>query len=88
MVIVVIPFISYYLFFVQSQTAYFTDRNFRVLAHIGSQIKSKIDDPRNNGRREEKKAPEKKSGTATTRKEPATPVTEADRLPSTLSRSF
>jgi len=43
MIIVIIPFCLYYLFFVESQTAYFTGRDFRVLGDIGRQIKSKID---------------------------------------------
>jgi hypothetical protein len=43
MIIVIIPFCLYYLFFVESQTSYFTGRDFRVLADIGGQIKSKID---------------------------------------------
>ena len=43
MILVIAPFCLYYLFFVQSQNEYFTRRNFRVLAGIGSQMKSKID---------------------------------------------
>jgi hypothetical protein len=43
MILVIVPFCLYYLFFVQSQNGYFTKRNFRVLADIGSQMKSKID---------------------------------------------
>jgi len=43
MIIVIIPFCLYYLFFVESQTAYFTGRDFRVLGDIGGQIKSRID---------------------------------------------
>ncbi|PYT08018.1 MAG: hypothetical protein DMF60_05855 [Acidobacteria bacterium] len=43
MILVIIPFCLYYLFFVESQNEYFTKRNFRVLAGIGSQMKSKID---------------------------------------------
>lgn len=43
MLLVIVPFCLYYLFFVQSQNEYFTKRNFRVLAGIGSQMKSKID---------------------------------------------
>jgi hypothetical protein len=43
MVVVVIPFALYYLFFVTSQTTYFSKRNFRVLAGIGDNISSKID---------------------------------------------
>lgn len=43
MILVIVPFCLYYLFFVESQNEYFTNRNFRVLAGIGSQMKSKID---------------------------------------------
>jgi hypothetical protein len=43
MVMVIIPFSLYYLFFVTSQTTYFSKRNFRVLAGIGGNITSKID---------------------------------------------
>ena len=43
MIIVVIPFCLYYLFFVSSQTTYFSNRNFRVLAATGEQVSSKID---------------------------------------------
>ena len=48
MVIVVIPFCLYYLFFVTSQGAYYSKRNFRVLAMIGDQISTKIDILANN----------------------------------------
>jgi len=43
MILVIVPSCMYYLFFVQSQDGYFRNRNFRVLADIGSQMKSKID---------------------------------------------
>src|SRR4030095_9065790 len=43
MILVIVPFCLYYLFYVQSQNQYFTKRNFRVLAGIGDQMKSKID---------------------------------------------
>src|SRR2546422_1500932 len=43
MILVIVPFCLYYLFFVESQNEYFTKRNFRVLAGIGSQMRSKID---------------------------------------------
>lgn len=43
MVVVIIPFALYYLFFVTSQTTYFSKRNFRVLAGIGDNISSKVD---------------------------------------------
>jgi hypothetical protein len=78
MIIVIIPFILYYLFFVQSQTAYFTNRNFRVLAHIGSQIKSKVDDLSINLINAAKKAREKKSDDKGI--QPTNTAAEADRL--------
>jgi hypothetical protein len=81
MVIVIIPFILYYLFFVQSQTAYFTNRNFRVLAHIGSQIKLKIDDLGTNLINATKKATEKKSEDGNDKGiQPANTGAEADKL--------
>ena len=43
LIVVVMPFCLYYLFFVASQTTYFSKRNFRVLADIGDHIKLKID---------------------------------------------
>src|SRR2546430_8869557 len=43
MILVIVPFCLYYLFFVESQNEYFTKRNFRVLAGMGSQMRSKID---------------------------------------------
>lgn len=43
LIIVVMPFCLYYLFFVTSQTTYFSKRNFRVLGDIGDHIKLKID---------------------------------------------
>ncbi|HXF39496.1 MAG TPA: hypothetical protein VN687_07270, partial [Blastocatellia bacterium] len=43
LIVVVVPFCLYYLFFVTSQTTYFSKRNFRVLADIGDHIKLKID---------------------------------------------
>ena len=78
MIIVIIPFVLYYVFFVQSQTAYFTNRNFRVLAHIGSQIKSKVDDLSTNLINAAKKASEKKSDDKGI--QPASTAAEADRL--------
>jgi hypothetical protein len=41
--LLVVPFVLYYLVFVRSQTAYFTERSFRKLSLIGSQITSKIE---------------------------------------------
>ena len=43
LILIVIPFCLYYLFFVSSQTTYFSNRNFRMLAEIGEHISSKID---------------------------------------------
>ena len=43
MLLVIIPFFLYYFFFVSSQMAYFSNRNFRVLAAIGEHMSSKID---------------------------------------------
>jgi hypothetical protein len=48
MLIVVLPFCFYYLFFVSSQTNYYSKRNFRVLAEIGQHISTKIDNVANN----------------------------------------
>lgn len=42
-VVVLIPFCLYFLFFVTSQTTYFSKRNFRVLAGIADHISLKID---------------------------------------------
>jgi hypothetical protein len=42
MIAVIIPFCFYYLVFVSSQTAYFSKRNFRVLAEIGDHMSSKV----------------------------------------------
>ncbi len=43
MLIIVLPFGFYYLFFVSSQTNYFSKRNFRVLAEIGEHIAGKTE---------------------------------------------
>lgn len=43
MIIVVVPFCLYYFFFVSSQTSYYSNRNFRVLAAIGGHMSRKID---------------------------------------------
>ncbi|MFY9553384.1 MAG: cache domain-containing protein, partial [Blastocatellia bacterium] len=41
--LLIVPSSLYYLFFVQSQNGYYTKRNLRVLANIGSQVTTKID---------------------------------------------
>lgn len=41
--VLILPFVLYYLVIVRSQTAYFTERSFRKLSLIGSQITSKIE---------------------------------------------
>jgi hypothetical protein len=41
--ILVVPFVLYYLIIVRSQTAYFTERSFRKLSLVGSQIASKVE---------------------------------------------
>ncbi len=41
--ILTVPFILYYLFYIKSQTKYFTDRDFRALARVGSQITTRVD---------------------------------------------
>ena len=61
MVVVIIPFCLYYLFFVTSQTTYFSKRNFRVLAGIGDHISSKIDNLGTNLVNVAKKAKQDKS---------------------------
>lgn len=43
LIILLLSFGVYYIFYVSSQKTYFTDRNFRLLAVIGNQIKSKIE---------------------------------------------
>jgi hypothetical protein len=41
--ILTVPFFIYYLFYIKSQTDYFTNRNFRALARVGSQITTKVE---------------------------------------------
>lgn len=41
--ILTVPFFIYYLFYIKSQTDYFTNRNFRALGRIGSQITTKVE---------------------------------------------
>lgn len=41
--ILTVPFFVYYLFYIKSQTDYFTNRNFRVLARVGNQITTKVE---------------------------------------------
>ncbi len=43
LLILLISFGVYYIFYVSSQKAYFTNRNFRLLAVIGNQIKLKVE---------------------------------------------
>ncbi len=41
--VLAVPFFIYYLFYIKSQTDYFTSRNFRALDRIGSQTASKVE---------------------------------------------
>lgn len=41
--ILLVPFFVYYLFYIKSQTDYFTNRNFRALARVGNQVTTKVE---------------------------------------------
>jgi hypothetical protein len=41
--VLLVPFLVYYFFFVRSQNAYFTDRSFRSLSLIGQQVTLKVE---------------------------------------------
>lgn len=41
--ILTVPFFVYYLFYIKSQTDYFTNRNFRALARVGNQVTTKVE---------------------------------------------
>ncbi|HSB11734.1 MAG TPA: cache domain-containing protein [Blastocatellia bacterium] len=75
LIIVVIPFCLYYLFFVTSQTTYFSQRNFRVLSGIGDHISSKIDNLAANLVNVAEKAKQKVES-----KQPAKPVAVAEKV--------
>lgn len=84
MIVVIIPFCMYYLFFVQTQNSYFTKRNFRVLADIANQMKSKIDSLTLNLVNAAKRAQEKNENNTGKGQGDAKPVAEADKLKSAL----
>lgn len=79
-VIVVLPFCLYYLFFVTSQTAYFSKRNFRVLADIGDHIVSKIDNLGENLVNLAKKTKQKVENKQPETKQTVKPVGEVKKL--------
>lgn len=90
MIIVVLPFCFYYLFFVKSQTDYFSKRNFRVLAEIGQHISSKIDNVANNliylaekakqDKRETTKIEDKSDATDENKKQATKPVADVQKI--------
>ena len=47
-IVVLVPFGAYYLYYVSSQKAYFTSRDFRVLERITDQVQRRIDTVKRN----------------------------------------